>query len=189
MKIRARNHGKYRRQSGSTIVEFTLVGIPLIFVLISIFEISRGMWLYETAAHAVREGARYAAVHGNTCNPPNACAINIGTLNAAGGTSFLGIAQVIQNAGVGLDPDLLTVTISAGVGAAPLVIAGPSTLTALLANSVTFSNLSGSGPGEDVVIKGSYEFRSALAMFWPGGGHTSFAVVHLAATSRERIEF
>jgi len=187
--MRARNHERHRRESGNTIVEFTLVGIPLIFVLISIFEISRGMWLYETAAHAVREGARYAAVHGNTCNPPNACAINIGTLNTTGGTSFLGIAQAIQNAGVGLDPDLLTVTISAGTGPTPLVIAGPSTLTTLLGSAVTFSNLSGAGPGEDIVITGSYEFRSALAMFWPGGGRTSFAVVHLASTSRERIEF
>jgi Flp pilus assembly protein TadG len=180
MKMAARNQEKYRRQSGNTIVEFTLVGIPLIFVLISIFEISRGMWLYETAAHAVREGARYAAVHGNTCtSAPNVCPI-----------STVDIATAIQNAGVGLDPTQFTVTISSGTGVSPpSIVTGK--LTDLLRSSTPppFSLNSGSGPGEDVVIMGSYEFRSALAMFWPGGGHTSFAVVHLAATSRERIEF
>ena len=36
------------RCGGQSLVEFTLVGIPLIFVLISVFEISRGMWMYHT---------------------------------------------------------------------------------------------------------------------------------------------
>ena len=57
-------------EKGSSMVEFALVGIPLIFILISIFEISRGMWMYETVAHAVREGARYAAVHGQDYGGP-----------------------------------------------------------------------------------------------------------------------
>src|SRR5690242_13216787 len=50
--------------SGQSLVEFTFVGIPMIFVLIGTFEISRGMWMYHTLAHAVRDGVRYASVHG-----------------------------------------------------------------------------------------------------------------------------
>ena len=45
-----------RAQRGATTIEMTLVGIPIIFLLISTFEISRGMWMYNTAATAVREG-------------------------------------------------------------------------------------------------------------------------------------
>ena len=39
------------RERGTTLLEFTLVGIPLIFLLISTVEISRGMWQYHTLAH------------------------------------------------------------------------------------------------------------------------------------------
>ena len=35
----------------------TLVGIPIIFTLICVFEISRGMWIYHTLAYAVNDAA------------------------------------------------------------------------------------------------------------------------------------
>ena len=61
-----------RAQRGATTIEMTLVGIPIIFLLISTFEMSRGMWMYNTAATAVREGVRFASVHGVNCvlTPP-----------------------------------------------------------------------------------------------------------------------
>ena len=52
------------KRRGNSMIEFTLVGIPLMFVLISIVELSRGMWIYHTLAHAVKEGTRYTAVRG-----------------------------------------------------------------------------------------------------------------------------
>jgi Flp pilus assembly protein TadG len=42
------NSRRKRTRRGSSILEFVLVGIPIIFVLISLFEISRGMWTYHT---------------------------------------------------------------------------------------------------------------------------------------------
>ena len=49
-------------------LEFTLVGIPSLFLLISIFEISRGMWTYHTLTRAVNVGVRYASLHGQGCS-------------------------------------------------------------------------------------------------------------------------
>ena len=49
-----------RSAKGSTLLEFTLVGIPVIFVLISTIEMARGMWMYHTLCHAVKEAARFA---------------------------------------------------------------------------------------------------------------------------------
>ena len=65
-------------QRGATTIEMTLVGIPIMFLLISTFEISRGMWMYNTEATAVREGVRFASVHGVNCvkvapGIPNQC--------------------------------------------------------------------------------------------------------------------
>jgi hypothetical protein len=51
-----------QRQRGSAMIEFTLVGIPMIFLLISIFEISRAMWNYHTLAFAIREGTSALAM-------------------------------------------------------------------------------------------------------------------------------
>ena len=67
------NSRRNRTRRGSSILEFVLVGIPIIFVLISLFEISRGMWTYHTMAYAVREGVCYATVHGKGCASPNTC--------------------------------------------------------------------------------------------------------------------
>ena len=43
-------------------VEFSLVLLLLLFVLFSIMEFSRAIWIYGTAAHAAKEGARFAIV-------------------------------------------------------------------------------------------------------------------------------
>jgi Flp pilus assembly protein TadG len=47
-----------KERGGTSLVEFTLVGIPMIFLLISTFEVARGMWEYHTLAYAVKEGTR-----------------------------------------------------------------------------------------------------------------------------------
>ena len=55
------------KRRGQALVEFTFVGIPMIFILISVFEMSRGMWIYHTLTYAVKEGTRVAMVHGQDC--------------------------------------------------------------------------------------------------------------------------
>ena len=62
--------GSRRKRLGQTLVEFTFVGIPIIFVLISVFEMSRGMWMYHTLAYSVKQGVRFAIVHGASTSDP-----------------------------------------------------------------------------------------------------------------------
>jgi Flp pilus assembly protein TadG len=67
-----------KRERGSTLLEFVLVGIPLVFLLISTVEISRGMWHYHTLAHAVRRATRFAMVKGQGCTVgANTCVVTI----------------------------------------------------------------------------------------------------------------
>src|SRR5690348_5890025 len=64
------------RERGNAMIEMTLVGIPIIFILISVFEMSRGMWIYSTLSYAAREGTRYVSVHGQDCQTlPDTCGI------------------------------------------------------------------------------------------------------------------
>src|SRR5258708_35475032 len=90
-----------RTERGQSMLEFTLVGVGIMFVLISIFEASRGMWNYHTLAYAMREGTRYAVVHGANCStdPLNSCQVTVGQ-----------IAQKIRDAGIGLDSSQFNVT-------------------------------------------------------------------------------
>src|SRR5579864_6313961 len=96
-----------RRQRGSAMIEFTLVGIPMIFMLVSVFEISRGMWTYHTLAYAVKEGTRYAIVHGQ----------NAGLATPSGHATIQSVCNLIVQAGPGLLPQSLALTFESGYSA------------------------------------------------------------------------
>jgi Flp pilus assembly protein TadG len=169
---------------GNSTLEFTLVGIPLIFVLISIFEISRGMWTYHTLAYAVRTGVRFAAVHGENCDPAasptNSCLQTVAT-----------VSQVIKDAGVGLIPSDLTLEFRQGAAGGIMSSYAACTLSNCLTNTTQYPP-----PGanriflDDVEITATYPFRSAIALVWAGANSTQvFPAYNLPASSREVVEF
>jgi Flp pilus assembly protein TadG len=170
------------RRRGSAVLEFTLAGIPLMFVLISTVEMSRGMWLYHTLAYAVNEGARYATMHGNGCvTSPANCGVLISD-----------IAGKIKSAGVGIDGNVMQVTFASSTRTV-----GPKSLTAALSDSTNWpTNASGTAPdaggaaGQPVTITSTYLFRSTIAMFWPGRtAPLMFGSFNMYAASRQRILF
>jgi hypothetical protein len=182
-------------RSGSTLLEFTLVGIPLVFILISIFEVSRGMWIYTTLAHAVKEGNRFAIVHGNNCtNFPNSC-----------GKRISDIALVIRDAGAGLVPtDVVNLEFRSSTRQIPPNSATPLDLNTCIVSPGTApcnDFWPGFGPGvtpkdvganqfAHIEIRAQYRFRSAIALFWPGAGSGMvFPTFLLPASSRERIQY
>jgi Flp pilus assembly protein TadG len=164
------------RRRGQSLVEFTLVGIPIIFVLISTFEISRGMWIYHTLAYSVKVGVRYASVHGINCvnggGNPNDCLITIAQ-----------VAQRIQLNGVGLDPTKTSLTFSPG--------GATCTLTACAANNTQWPTPDGvvNAVGQPIRIDIRTQFTSALAMLWPGANPVSFAAGSLGASSQDHIQY
>lgn len=160
---------------GATILEFSLVGIGLIFVVISFFEIARGMWTYHTMSYAVREGARYAAVHGKSCASPASCLVTVAQ-----------IAAVVKAAGPGLDPDNTTLTLTPAAGSAT-----SDTITNLLGDTATdWPPVSSYAPGQPVKISATYPFRTFLALFWMGQGTVNDSqVFQLGASSTELIQF
>ena len=165
------------RRKGASTIEMTLVGIPIIFVMISVFEISRGMWMYETAAHAVREGVRFAVVHGANCvnDPANGFNNNCAKTAAE-------VAAKIREAGVGLDPATTMVRFTAaGVALAQCPLnACPATLWPPAGQNTV---------GTVIQIDISTPFNSALAMFWPGAGAVSFTTTNMGASSSDAIQF
>ena len=173
------------RCGGQSLVEFTFVGIPLIFVLISVFEISRGMWMYHTLAHSVRDGVRYASVHGYNCtNNGNTCTVTMRQ-----------VAAVIRDAAIGLDPANTklnfytfptSTTAKTQVGAQCTL----DTTTNPCSTTNTFPPPACNTPKAcQVEIDITTPFQSALAMLWPGAKPVSFASGTLGATSADAVQY
>ncbi len=61
-----------RARTGQNLVEFALVAPLLFLFLFGIMEFGWAFYAYSELSNAAREGARYAAVHGELCaqNPP-----------------------------------------------------------------------------------------------------------------------
>ena len=164
---------------GQSLLEFTLVGIPMIFVLISIFEIARGMWIYHTLAYAVKEATRLAIVKGSSY------------VYATGG-QFVTVGRIVQEvrqAGVGLpldDADSEIWLTSADTG---VIHCKPA--ASCLTNGDRWPPEGVSSRNLPVSIEVVVPFRSALAMFWPISGERArvFGVTWLRARSQDLIQF
>jgi Flp pilus assembly protein TadG len=185
-----------KRQRGSSTIEMALVGIPIIFTLISIFEMSRGMWMYHTLAYSVKVGVRLASVHGQNCilNPPgvtNNCPKHISD-----------IATVIRQSAVGLDPATTLLTFNANNGDITKCYMGSSSVGSVvtpLGSAVGCLSLtttqwppstnSENQVGKQIRIDIRTRFRSALAMVFPGAHSVSFAEADLGATSQDIVQF
>jgi Flp pilus assembly protein TadG len=163
-----------KNRKGSTLLEFALVGIPIIFVLISTVEIGRGMWSYQTLAYAVKSATKYASVHGNGCRTMgNTCGITVGS-----------IARDIKNKGVGLVPADLTLTLTDDSGS----VSCP-TLTSCLTSTTAWPTVAGGATGSNITITGRYSFRSGMAMFWPGHRAVQISAVQFPATARATVQY
>jgi outer membrane protein W len=147
---------------------------------------ARGMWIYHTLAYAIKEGTRYTIVHGANCDPKvntsNNCQVTVGQ-----------IAQVIQNAGIGLEPASLQVRMQSNADDT-----GMTALSSLLTNNAIFPTNPGNLAQNPITFTGQYPFLSAISMFWPGAGSgvnfqnltcNGAGTYCLPATSQENVQF
>ena len=165
-------------ERGNAMIEMTLVGIPLMFTLICIFEISRAMWIYNTMAHGVKDGVRFAVVHGETCvsRPPainNSCTVTVANI----------ANRILQN-GIGISPAETTLVFTPQTGTAITCV-----MTSCLSNGTQWPPTGSNTVGQRIQIKISAPFRTALGMLWPGARITSFAPFNVGASAAERIRF
>lgn len=60
---RSRTGAKHGRAHGQALVEFSLALIPFLLLLMAIFDLGRGIYMYNGVSQAAREIARTASVH------------------------------------------------------------------------------------------------------------------------------
>lgn len=156
------------KRRGNAAVEFALVGIPVIFTLISVEEISRGMWMYDTLASTVARTARYISVRGQDC----AC-LNLGQ-----------IYTQIRQYGTGLDATQLQVTLTSASGSTSC-----NPLNSCKSSATAWPSSADGAVGNNIQITAVYPFKSALIMFWPGVKTVSIATVNLNVSSKQTIQY
>jgi Flp pilus assembly protein TadG len=177
-----------KREGGNQILEFTMIGIPLLFILFGVANMSFAMLTLHTMQEACEQGARYAVTHGSTCSAgTNACGITVGK-----------VAAVVANAAAGVSPNQLSVTLTvctAGDNTCPAT--GPlnqvscSPLSSCISNGTPWpSSSNNTAGGYDVIVSADCSVASPIFMYWPSGGtpvKTPSSTFH--AYSRQQLMF
>jgi Flp pilus assembly protein TadG len=144
---------KTRSRRGATMVEFTLLGIPTIFLFTSILTCSIDMWQFFTLSYAVDQTARYAATHGAGC--ASSCTI-----------TRADVATYLEGQAIALSPSLTTMVLNDGSGA---ITCNP--VTACPSGTSQFPSSGHNTAGTNTVtITVTYALTNPFAMFWPSAG-------------------
>lgn len=158
-------------------LEFTLAGLAMIMLLISIFALAVGMWNYHTLAYMVHEGTRYVASRGVGCTRGGStCSLTVGN-----------ITNQLATLGIGIPDDQVTVTLTTDSG----VNTTCSPLNTCFASTAVWPPAANSdnAVGKWITISAQYRYTSALLFFWPGQSSMSFGQVWLPASSTQTILF
>lgn len=163
-----------RSRRGSSLLEFTLVGIPVLFLTASVVNTSIAMWQFHTMEYALQVTDRYVALHGRSCSQNgNNCTMTVG-----------GVATMIKTQAPSLDPSKLKVTLTTQSAS---VVCEP--LNSCLTNSAQFPSTADNGVNFDVTLSGTYKVFIPVLMFWPGSQGVPSANYTLGATTRQTIQF
>lgn len=177
-----------RGERGNQILEFTLVGVPLVCILFSIANMSFAMLTMHTMQEAVEQGARYVVTHGSTCKSPNTCTVTVENIADVVAASAAGISS--KNVNVSLIPASDT---GNTITCNPLNTCMTSCSSSCSSSRTTTWPTSTSGdnsPGQDIIISADCTVNAPMAMFWPGSGKsTSMTGGSFHAYSRQRLMF
>jgi Flp pilus assembly protein TadG len=162
------------RRRGSTLLEFTLTGIPLMFLSLSVIECSIAMLEYDSMANAATVAARYAASHGATCGTPNTCTVTIED-----------VANLIANNSWIINTGNMTVTFTDPSGSTTC------TLSTCQTNSATFPSSTGgaNAVGNQITINLTHKITNPMPMFWPPNADQDDTGYNLSANSVQVIQF
>jgi hypothetical protein len=166
--------GKNRAKKGQSLVEFTIVGIPVIFLITSVITVSVDMWQFDNLAYGAQTTARYVAMHGRSCiQDGTTCALTVAD-----------VVSYLSSRALALDPGKARVTLTSATSS---TVCNP--LSTCSSNSAQFPIASDNGVNFDVTVTVTYPITNPITMFWPGASSVGSQTFNLYAMSRQRIVF
>jgi hypothetical protein len=158
-------------------IEFSMAGIPMIFVIISAVQMALGMWQYETLAYAVKSGAQSVVSKGQGCTTGgNTCGVTVGA-----------IATTIAQSAIGISVNDLNVTLTTASGAA--TTCNPISTCTSSTTAWPPSTNNDNQVGQTITVSGNFLLNSAFAMFYPGSKPVSFSAATLSSTATQPLMF
>jgi Flp pilus assembly protein TadG len=163
--------GKRRSRRGASLIEFTMLGIPGIFLCTSVMCASINMWQFFTMSYAAEQTARYAAMHGASCGSPNSCTI-----------TRANVASFFEAEAIALIPASTTLKLTDGSGT---ITCNP--VSSCPSSSSQFPAAADNSVGSNITISVSYTITNPIIMLWPSAGIVSPSRFTLGATSTQEI--
>lgn len=151
-----------RKLCGSSMVEFALCGVPLIFVWISTVQMALGMWHYHTLQYATKAAGAYMSTHG---------ASYVAAGNPA--PEVENIASVLANAAIGIPTSGIQVTFTAYQANDTSATTHSCELDTCQTDTTVWPPSGYNTVGFDFTIQTEYQWKNALAMVAPGAGGKS----------------
>ena len=168
---RLARRGAARR--GTALIEFTLLGIPLLCVTTSVMSIGLDAWQYWSLAYATDATARYISMHGATCSQnSNACTIKTGQ-----------VAAFFESQSMALSSSSVDVSLTDSSGTTNC-----NPVSSCASGLVTFPASSANSVGSDITVQATYTLVNPIMMFW-GNNHVSGNNYTVGAKSKVRIQF
>lgn len=146
----------------------------MMLTFISIVEMGRTMWTYQSLSYASKEVNRYIAVHGTHCGSgTNNCKLTVGN-----------VATAAQNYAIGLNTSTLNLTLTS-----PSTSYTCNPVSSCTSNANAWPPTADSTVGTKIQVRMQYNFASALTMMWGGGQAASYGSYNLGAYSAQRVLF
>jgi Flp pilus assembly protein TadG len=160
-------------QGGQSLIEFALLGIPMMFMSISVVAISIDMWEYHNLAYATEMTARYITVHGASCSQNgNTCTIQVKD-----------VAAFFAAQAMALNPGSVNVSLTDGSGTTTCNPVNTCNSTTTQFPSTSYNNV-----GQDVTVQATYVLKNPLPIYWPPRTDAAHDYT-VGATSRQWIVF
>jgi len=93
-----------RGERGQALIEFALILPVTLMLFVGVFDVARIVFTSTTLSHAVREGTRYAAVHGAASSAPT----GPGAASYTAPSTDTTITAVVQAAAIGVSAPAVT---------------------------------------------------------------------------------
>jgi len=164
-----------RAKRGNAVLEFTLVGVPMIFIFVGVVAMSLGMWTYHSMAHAVASATRVLVVHGAGCTGAGIVTVN-------------GVARLIAAKATGVPASYLNVTLVANAGSASAVTRNCHPLTTCYDSTDRWPPAGSNAQGMNVRVTARYAV-ALPGIYWPGAAELGARANTLGASAQEPIQF
>jgi Flp pilus assembly protein TadG len=173
-------------ESGNHTIEFTLVGLPLTFLLFSIANMSFSMLTLHTLQEAVEQGTRYVSTRGSTCSAgTNGCSVTVQQIASVVSQQAAGIPAgqmslyLIPNSGVGNK-----------ISCNPVKICLASCSDGCSGNRTTVwppATNNDNTPGNNIALQADATVTGPMFMFWQGS--TRIMGARFGAYSQQKLTF